>query len=98
MPEQWEADTLTTEYCARLSVGKTCWRSCAERVKAILLTPRTEWPVIEQEPDTPPDLFIRYVAILAAIPAISRFVGQSLIGDYAPILPSLLRMVIVYRR
>ena len=41
-------------------------------------------------------LFVNYVPILAAIPAISRFVGQSLIGGYTPILSGLLRAVIVY--
>jgi hypothetical protein len=39
-----------------------------ERVRALLLTPRLEWKVIEQEPKTASDLFIDYVAILAAIP------------------------------
>ena len=67
-----------------------------QRVKAILLTPSTEWPVIELEPGSPSILFVNYVPILAAIPAISRFVGQSLIGGYTPILSGLLRAVIVY--
>src|SRR3954468_5635920 len=66
------------------------------RVRALLLTPRSEWKVIEQEPKTPSDLFIDYVAILAAIPEVARFIGQSFIGDYAPIVPSLVRMVVVY--
>jgi hypothetical protein len=52
--------------------------------------------VIEQEPKTSSDLFIDYVAILAAIPEVARFVGQSVIGDYAPGVPSLVRMVVVY--
>ena len=67
-----------------------------QRVKAILLTPSTEWPVIERELGSPSILFVNYVPILAAIPAISRFVGQSLIGGYTPILSGLLRAVIVY--
>jgi hypothetical protein len=67
-----------------------------ERVKALLLTPRLEWKVIGQEPKTPSDLFIDYVAILAAIPEVARFVGQTLIGDYSPVVPSLVRMVLVY--
>jgi hypothetical protein len=67
-----------------------------ERVRALLLTPRLEWKVIEQEPKTSSDLFIDYVAILAAIPEVARFIGQSFIGDYAPIVPSLVRMVVVY--
>lgn len=66
------------------------------RVKAILLTPRTEWKVIEQEQETLPDLLITYVAILAAIPEVAHFIGQSLIGGYTPIVPSLVRAVIVY--
>jgi hypothetical protein len=51
-----------------------------ERVKAILLTPRTEWPVIEQERSTMSDLYIKYVAILAAIPEVAHIIGQSLVG------------------
>ena len=51
-----------------------------ERVKAILLTPRTEWPVIEREPGDAVYLFTNYVAILAAIPAVCGFIGTSLIG------------------
>ena len=51
------------------------------RVKAILTTPQTEWPVIAREPGEPAVLFVRYVAILAAIPAVARFVGSSLIGQ-----------------
>ena len=66
------------------------------RAKAILLTPRTEWQVIEQEQVTLSELFIKYVAVLAAIPEIAHFIGQSLIGGYTPIVPSLVRAVIVY--
>jgi len=40
------------------------------RAKAIMLTPKTEWPVIEHEPGDPAYLFSNYVAILAAIPAV----------------------------
>ena len=61
-----------------------------QRVKAILLTPSTEWPVIEREPGSPSILFVNYVPILAAILAISRFVGQSLIGGYTPLLAALI--------
>src|ERR1700704_2294153 len=68
-----------------------------DRVKAILLTPRTEWPVIEQERTTMTDLFIGYVAILAAIPEVAHLIGQSFIGETrAPIVSGLLRAVIAY--
>jgi hypothetical protein len=67
-----------------------------QRIKTILLTPRTEWPVIEQESATLSDL-LKYVAILAAIPEVAHFIGQSLIGaDRAPIVSGLLRAVIAY--
>ena len=66
------------------------------RVKAILLTPRAEWKVIEQEHDTLFDLLLTYVALLAAVPEVAHVIGQSLIGGYAPIVPNLVRAVIVY--
>jgi hypothetical protein len=66
------------------------------RVKAILLTPRAEWKVIEQEHDTLFDLLLTYVALLAAIPEVAHVIGQSLIGGYAPIVPNLVRAVTVY--
>jgi hypothetical protein len=54
------------------------------RIKAILLTPETEWPVIEQEPGTPAYLFANYVVYLAAIPAMAGFIGSSIVGVTAP--------------
>ncbi len=66
------------------------------RAKAILLTPQTEWLVIEQEPGALTDLFGSYVAVLAAIPAVARYIGHSLIGGYDPLLSGLLRTVIAY--
>ena len=50
------------------------------RVQAILLNPKSEWPVIEREPGDVGFLFINYVAILAAIPAVCGFVGMSIVG------------------
>jgi hypothetical protein len=50
------------------------------RVKGILFTPETEWPVIEQEPGTPAHLFSNYMVYLAAIPPIAGFIGMSIIG------------------
>ena len=50
------------------------------RAKAIITTPKTEWPVVAQEPTTPADLYKGYIIILAAIPAIAGFVKGTLIG------------------
>src|SRR5262245_55288477 len=46
------------------------------RVKAILLTPKTEWLVIADEPGDPKYLFTNYVAYVAAVPAILFLVGS----------------------
>jgi hypothetical protein len=67
-----------------------------ERVKAILFRPHTEWMVIDQEPGQMRDLYIPYVAVLAAIPELANFIGQSVIGGYKPVGAGLMRAVIVY--
>jgi hypothetical protein len=66
------------------------------RVKAIMLTPETEWPVIEREKSTASGLFINYVAVLAAIPEVAHFIGQSLIGAYTPAGSGFIRAIIAY--
>lgn len=57
-----------------------------ERVKAILLNPNVEWPVIADEPGDAAGLLVNYVAILAFIPALAGFIGGSLIGVTTPLL------------
>ena len=66
------------------------------RVKAIILTPQTEWPVIAREPAEPASLFTGYVAILALIPAVAGFIGTTLIGRYMPIMSGLIYTIVVY--
>lgn len=51
-----------------------------ERAKAITLNPATTWPVIEAEKHDAKSLFVPYLLILAAIPAIGSFIGLSLVG------------------
>ncbi len=51
-----------------------------ERAKNILVTPKTEWEVIKNEQTTTADLFTKYAMILALIPVVATFIGQSLIG------------------
>jgi hypothetical protein len=50
------------------------------RVKNILVSPISEWHVIDGESDRPSDILKNYVAILAAIPAVCGFIGFVLIG------------------
>ncbi len=51
-----------------------------ERVKNILLKPKTEWETINAENTTASDLYTKYAMILAAIPAVAGFIGNSVIG------------------
>lgn len=50
------------------------------RVKNLLLTPGTEWDVIDREEVEPRRLALRYVAPLAAIPTIAIFVALAVVG------------------
>jgi hypothetical protein len=74
-----------------------------ERVKAILTTPKTEWPVAAAEPDTVRGLYAGYIAIVAALPVIAHFIKNSLIGTGAfgitvrlPIGMGIVAMVLQY--
>jgi hypothetical protein len=51
-----------------------------ERIKAILTTPKTEWPAAAAEPATVQGLYTGYIAIVAALPIIAGFIKGSLIG------------------
>jgi hypothetical protein len=51
-----------------------------QRAKAITLNPAATWPLIEAEPHDAQSLFVPYMLVLAAIPAIGTFIGLSLVG------------------
>lgn len=50
------------------------------RVKNILLTPKTEWPVIGAEAHTVKDLYLKYFVIVAAISALGWFIDSVIMG------------------
>jgi hypothetical protein len=54
--------------------------SLVERVKNILVTPKTEWPRIDAEPATIGGIYTGYVLILAAIGPIALLIGQQVFG------------------
>ncbi len=56
-----------------------------ERMKNITLRPQSEWPVIAGEPSSVRSLYTTYAAPLAAIPAISMFIGFSIVGMTVPL-------------
>ena len=70
-----------------------------ERIKAILLQPKSEWSEIEREPGDAGYLFSNYVCILAAIPPVCSFIRGVIIG-YGPfqvgIIAGLLHAVVTY--
>ncbi len=50
------------------------------RVQNILLTPKTEWPVIAAEPETTSGLYTRYILIVSALGPLAMFLKGTLIG------------------
>jgi hypothetical protein len=51
-----------------------------DRVKNIILTPKTEWPVIASESTSVKDLYLGYAVPLAAIGPVAAFIGLCLFG------------------
>jgi hypothetical protein len=50
------------------------------RAKNIVLSPKTEWEVIAAEESSVKSIYLEYLVVLAAIPAVAAFIGMSLIG------------------
>ena len=55
-------------------------RGVAARAKALILHPRSEWELIATEVATIRSLYVGYVVILAAIPAMAGLVGALVFG------------------
>ena len=51
-----------------------------ERAKNLIISPKNEWETIATEEASVQDLYFSYALILALIPAISSFIGRSLVG------------------
>src|SRR2546430_14567235 len=61
------------------------WMSLRDRVTNILLRPSDEWRVIAREPSSVGELYLSYVAPLAAIGPLASIVGLSVIGYGNPV-------------
>lgn len=57
-----------------------------DRVKNILLTPKTEWDVIATEATPPATLVTGYVLPLALVAALAAFIGMCFIGTTMPLV------------
>lgn len=66
-----------------------------DRIKNILLQPKTEWQAIAGEPTSVVDLYKGYVAPLAAIGPAASIVGMSLVGISLPFMGGTYRVPIV---
>ena len=73
------------------------------RVQAILLSPKTEWPVIATEQETVANLYKNYIMVLAAIPAVFGFIKGSVIGytvfgftARTPVVSGIIGMIVQY--
>lgn len=74
-----------------------------DRARNILTSPKSEWPIAAAEPATVGGLYIGYIAIIAALPAIAGFIKSSLLGTsflgmtvHAPLGSGLARMLLTY--
>jgi Yip1 domain len=73
------------------------------RIKNVLITPRTEWPVIRSERSTVQSIYTGYLCLIGLVPALAGFIGLSLVGIggfgvsfRVPILTGLVNMVVGY--
>jgi hypothetical protein len=57
-----------------------------ERAKRILLSPRTEWQLIDAEPASAAQLYTSYIMPLAAIGPIAQMIGYSVFGVPVPFM------------
>ena len=56
------------------------------RIKGILLSPSTEWPLIAAEPTTASSIYLGYVLPLVAIGVVATLLGTTLIGVTVPFI------------
>lgn len=57
-------------------------KSLFERAKDIIMSPKTEWGVIDSEPATIGGIFTSYVMILAVIGPLATLIGHQVFGIY----------------
>ena len=68
-----------------------------DRVKNILLTPKTEWPKIEAEPASVQSILTGYVLILAAIGPIAIAIRFMTFGIMAAVVMYVTSLLSVFR-
>jgi hypothetical protein len=67
-----------------------------DRVRNILVTPKTEWPIIDAEPATVKSVFTGYAAIVALLPVVGMLLA-ALIGGFIGVLGAMIvPMILTY--
>jgi len=67
-----------------------------DRVKNILLTPKTEWPVIAGEAATVQSLYVGYILILAAIGPIAMAIRGGVLGLTVALITYVVGLAVTY--
>ena len=67
-----------------------------DRVKNILLSPKTEWPTIAGEATTTQALYTGYIMILAAIGPIAMLLRSMVVGAAGAIVSYLIALIMIY--
>ena len=70
--------------------------SVVDRVKNILLTPKTEWPLIAAEPATIGGIYSGYAVLVALLPVIGMLIGSLVLGHLAGFMFILVPALIGY--
>ena len=67
-----------------------------DRVKNILITPKTEWPTIAGEAATTQSIYVGYVLILAAIGPVALMLRGGMLGITFAIVSYIVALVVVF--
>src|SRR5512146_2874499 len=79
MPDEGEPAAAATALSSSTKGGMKM--NLVDRVKNILLQPKTEWAAIESEQTDPQTLYTTYIVIVAIIPAVASFIATAFIGS-----------------
>lgn len=60
------------------------WQALLEQVKKIIFSPKEAWLSIKAQPASVKELYLKYIMLLAAIPAVCTFIGLMVFGIRIP--------------
>lgn len=63
---------------------KIDWAALTERAKSVLLNPKEIWPTIKAEQTTVKDLYLGWILVMTALPAVFGFLGFNIFVPSSP--------------